>query len=739
MFVVVRQVAGVDSAVAMASPRLDDCEDLMPKHLCLSCFNTAIDIQAFIDSGVNFQKTTISQLFPNAKVEEAYELPFATTYHQDSCMTTRALPEYMENTIEGEASGEKRPQDFLRCYTSFENSGDFTKRNYDQGHALTIERNVDNHRHIIESYQDSQGIFESSGVVNKPGVIITSKTTNTEPITSSHSLELSKKNSKSPLEGQILTSDQCDSVVTSAGKNVSSKQKMHGKKPPNCLSYGTNQKSRDSTDGANSNSDCPTERQGSVSSDDPAAGDNRLRKCPTCNKTFSRQSQLKSHLTSHSEVRPFECKICLLKFKYRRNLVEHSSIHDAVPSFICSVCGLTFKQKSNLLKHERTHREASKMNFRCTFCAKEYTQSSHLKTHMRNIHGDNCGYTCSECSVVVLCRSSLRRHMSTVHAKSTKFTCPHCNKGFNNYQNYQGHVRGHTGERPYCCVTCNKTFTTPKALSRHRLIHQGTKSHKCTQCSKAFLELCDLKRHVKRHLLKRVKKANKMSLAKNQENANNPTAAVDPSMNSINLMVLTESLLFTESQQILENTGSRATEVILPHEKLDVPKVVTAEPVMNPDNIIQPDGSNLPQASMDLTKGSHILRTEEEVLASSQLMPAAPDMEAVSLLANTAVLQPPEVINGITTPLDPSQVLQPTNIDVQDVVTASETSQVSLSTRETSECTSASEAPTMVMLSSVTTPSEYLPVPQQESNSGNPVIDGTRHQQSERVLSHATW
>ena len=44
----------------------------MPHHLCWHCFNTAVDINAFIDSGINFQRTTVNHLLPrhNTRIEE---------------------------------------------------------------------------------------------------------------------------------------------------------------------------------------------------------------------------------------------------------------------------------------------------------------------------------------------------------------------------------------------------------------------------------------------------------------------------------------------------------------------------------------------------------------------------------------------------------------------------------------------------------------------------------------------
>lgn len=78
----------------------------------------------------------------------------------------------------------------------------------------------------------------------------------------------------------------------------------------------------------------------------------------------------------------------------------------------------------------------------------------------------------------------------------------------------------------------------------------------CTQCGKAFLELCDLKRHTKRHLLKLAKRAN--AVPANPVSATNPP---DPNVESINLMVLTDSLIFTESQELLDNPEPRPDQV----------------------------------------------------------------------------------------------------------------------------------------------------------------------------------
>lgn len=325
----------------------------MPKHLCLSCFNTAVDIQAFIESGVNFQKTTVGQLFPNAKVEEACERSFISGYHGNSHVAQRANKQFAEQSIKHSELTEDRSQDFLSCCSNLVASGSgLINQSYSDkahGHDLTIEQDVNNRTHIIESYQDSQGIFESCESVDKHGITLMPninyhrlkppdeirKTDESQSVESIHSRYTTSAK-------QVLTNDEGNCMPTLPRKDSTvtlskDEEKVHAHATPELSS-------NDSHNVTTSQKNW-TETQPSTSSA-MATFDEKCKKCPTCHKSFPRKSLLKSHLACHSENRPYECNICSLKFKYRRNLVEHSSIHVEIPSFICSVCGLTFKQKS---------------------------------------------------------------------------------------------------------------------------------------------------------------------------------------------------------------------------------------------------------------------------------------------------------------------------------------------------------------------------------------------------------
>lgn len=123
--------------------------------------------------------------------------------------------------------------------------------------------------------------------------------------------------------------------------------------------------------------------------------------------------------------------------------------------------------------------------------------------------------------------------------------------------------------------------------------------------------------------------------------------------------------------------------------------------------------------ALELEKKPHV-----EVLAPGPLMSTAPDMEGV--------LQPP-VMGDMAAPLHPGQVLQPTTIEVED---GASTPQVDLVHRECSGGPVAPDTPTMMVLASASTPTEFLPDPEPRAGTraSSPVGDV-----GERVLSHATW
>ncbi|XP_037282584.2 uncharacterized protein LOC119175736 [Rhipicephalus microplus] len=78
--------------------------------------------------------------------------------------------------------------------------------------------------------------------------------------------------------------------------------------------------------------------------------------------------------------------------------------------------------------------------------------------------------------------------------------CAYCGIPFLNSGELVGHLRVHTGDRPYKCEACERAFARNEELTRHRRIHSGDKPHACDLCARRFARKDHLGKHRKTHL-----------------------------------------------------------------------------------------------------------------------------------------------------------------------------------------------------------------------------------------------
>ncbi|KAG8512612.1 LOW QUALITY PROTEIN: PR domain zinc finger protein 5, partial [Galemys pyrenaicus] len=225
--------------------------------------------------------------------------------------------------------------------------------------------------------------------------------------------------------------------------------------------------------------------------------------CQECLKKFISANQLKRHMITHSEKRPYNCEICNKSFKRLDQVGAHKVIHSEDKPYKCKLCGKGFA-------HRNVYKNHKKVNARsywsvCSGCFADMIASClslEKALHswaMPSTHSEERPFQCEECKALFRTPFSLQRHM-LIHNSERTFKCHHCDATFKRKDTLNVHVQVvHERHKKYRCELCSKAFVTPSVLRSHEKTHTGEKEKICPYCGQKFASSGTLRVHIRSH------------------------------------------------------------------------------------------------------------------------------------------------------------------------------------------------------------------------------------------------
>ena len=150
----------------------------------------------------------------------------------------------------------------------------------------------------------------------------------------------------------------------------------------------------------------------------------KLQQCPLCPKSYTKSFDLRTHISSHTQEKPFKCEYCDFRTACERTKQMHV---------------------------ERSHKRTKLQ--KCPLCPKTFYRKVELRIHIPS-HTKEKLFKCKHCDFRTACRQSHQKHVERTHDKSVwetrlKQKCELCPSKFHSPALLRLHMLTHSMDRKY--------------------------------------------------------------------------------------------------------------------------------------------------------------------------------------------------------------------------------------------------------------------------------------------------